>query len=872
MKEDAAFGLWRKTFHELVDAGFDPGATHRPAITMETVVEDGDVPVRMFALGPTLIRDVPEPTDWEPIEEIARGGMGLIYRANQKRLRREIALKVAIPGVGMATKERFIAEALVTANLAHPNIVPIYDLMTAPGGDVGLAMKLIGGMAWSSLLHPRTGAQHEAASKCDLEFHLETLLSLTNAVAFAHSKDIVHNDLKPENVMVGEFGEVLLMDWGLAVDVSADPADDAFAPHRSTMPMPCGTPSYMPPELAIGEYEQVGPATDVYLLGSILHEIVTGKPPHRGRELRDVLRSVLTSAPPRFDSTVPKALQTICAKAMAKEPTDRFDSVLEFQGAIRDFMRHRESMTISKAASETLTRTERSAADAGVEGRERRIDRYNRFADAVAGFRQALVLWDDNTVARKGVVAARLAFARAALNDGDLGLAESQVSALADQSAEAAGLLRSIRIAKAQRIAAARSATLARRSLVGALLLIVVGLTVGVFVITQQKQQVAASSALAEARLADVLRLADVKRIADLEATAAGLWPATPENAPKMQAWLEQVQPVLQRIDSHKSYLIGLRESGTRGDDGRWTFANAEAQWEHDTLSKLVDDLDRLGAETRPEVQGRLQFARTVKEQTIDAYADAWAQAVARVKASSTYQRVALAPILGLVPIGPDPVTGFEELAHVQSGAVPARGRGGVLEIGEATGVVLVLVPGGAFEMGARAAEKGHPRGSANVDSLARAIEGPVHRVSLDPFLLGKYEFTQGQWTKIGEANPSAYKPGTLHGGRTTTPRHPVEQVRWAEATKALARVELELPTEAQWEYAARARSTTTFWAGDTPRSMAGTMNIADRYCKEHGGPGSWRYETWLDSTFPNPGSPSMKTGLFKRGSFSTSC
>ena len=365
--------------------------------------------------------------------------------------------------------------------------------------------------------------------------------------------------------------------------------------------------------------------------------------------------------------------------------------------------------------------------------------------------------------------------------------------------------------------------------------------------ITREKRLAMDSSALAEARLADIMRLADVKRLADLDAEEDAMWPATPATRPRMEDWLRRTEPLLARAGTHRANLAAMRQRGVRGKRGDWDFASTETQWEYDTLEELVKRLETFQRETVPDVQDRLRIARTVKLLTIDERATEWDAAIARVAGSSRYRSLALMPILGLVPLGPDPDSGLEEFAHFGSGEVPERDADGRLRLREDMSVVLVLIPGGAFDMGAHRPASGHRAGSPNVDPQARAIDGPVHRVTLHPFLIGKYELTQGQWQAIGEDNTSAYQPGSVHGGRMTTRLHPVEQVRWATVSTALSRVELELPTEAQWEYATRAGSTTVYWAGNEARSMDGAMNIADRYCAEHGGPGSWRFEMWLD-------------------------
>jgi formylglycine-generating enzyme required for sulfatase activity len=202
------------------------------------------------------------------------------------------------------------------------------------------------------------------------------------------------------------------------------------------------------------------------------------------------------------------------------------------------------------------------------------------------------------------------------------------------------------------------------------------------------------------------------------------------------------------------------------------------------------------------------------------------------------------------VPIGTDPRSGLWEFAHLASGEVAERNADGELVLKESTGIVLVLLPGGTFSMGTRAPDPAHRLGTPNTDPAARSSEGPVHEVRLEPFFLAKHEMTQGQWLRATGTNPSAYPAGAEIGGRKHTLLHPVEQIKWADARRVLGRLGLALPTEAQWEYAARGGTTTVYWSGDWKDSLAGAVNIADRYCKQNGGPGSWLFELWIDDGY----------------------
>ena len=255
-------------------------------------------------------------------QEIARGGMGIILRATDAALDREVALKVLQDRFGpdSPTARRFADEARITARLPHPAIPPVYDLGTLPDGRAFLAMKLIQGETLDDLLKRRGSVD------ADRGRFVAVFEAVCQAVAFAHSQGVIHRDLKPSNVMVGAFGEVQVMDWGLAKVLGkrprvsgssfphpADPehtadhapaepdrttdhheADDSTA-DRTQSGQALGTPAYMPPEQARGELESIDRRSDVFALGGILCTILTGSPPYSGKSGAEVVRKAATA-------------------------------------------------------------------------------------------------------------------------------------------------------------------------------------------------------------------------------------------------------------------------------------------------------------------------------------------------------------------------------------------------------------------------------------------------------------------------------------------------------------------------------------------------------------------------------------------------
>ena len=381
---------------------------------IETIRIDYEQP-----LGASSSPDKKQGLDFKIVEEIARGGMGAIYRGYQTSLGREVAIKkITANAQNPSAKQRFVSESKITAYLDHPNIIPVYDLGTSEDSELVLVMKLVEGKSWREIIGRKTYS---------IEKNLEVLLDLMNAIAFSHHKGIIHNDLKPDNVMIGEYGEVFLMDWGIAVDFRDEP--NSNFPPKALVKNPLGTPCYMAPELANGEGEKLGPWTDIYLLGAILYEILMGKPPHLAEEFTIILSSVMQKIDLKWNDNIPQELKNICLKAMAFEPQDRYANISELKEDIEGYLQHKESILISQNAQKMLEITRKKIKKTGISDAERGVI-YNHFSGAIAGFCQAIELWEDNKEAQQGQYTARLEYAQAATQNLDLGLAQSQIDLL----------------------------------------------------------------------------------------------------------------------------------------------------------------------------------------------------------------------------------------------------------------------------------------------------------------------------------------------------------------------------------------------------------------------------------------------------------
>ncbi len=482
------------------------------------------------------VAPLPRAAPCETLGLIGSGGMGAIFRARQAELEREIALKKLKPGNDSPRdRESFLAEAVVNGQLEHPNIVPVYGLGIDAADDICLSMKLVQGDTWKTLIRE--------TRKGDLLFHLETLLQVCNAVAYAHSKSIIHNDLKPSNVMIGPFGEVLVLDWGLAVSCRPTDSTTSRVRHRTSISSPVGTPAYMAPELATGQGGKLGPWTDVYLLGATLFEILTGRPPHRQGSLSDAVAHAVRGEIPPLPPDAPAELRALCARALARYPGERHQTVREFQTELRTYLRHRESLELTARARAQLRACEGRAAS----GPGERSALYADFAATVASFDHARALWEGNPDAASGERAARTAYARAALRNGDLGLAAAALAPLPPEEADAENL----RAEVAEAIAARKRARRRRRLLARGLALTMLAAIVALAALLAFLERENARLAREAARATEQRRYADRREAiaaAALSTVAAEV--ALPERGP---------------VAARRAALLGAALEGWRG-------------------------------------------------------------------------------------------------------------------------------------------------------------------------------------------------------------------------------------------------------------------------------------------------------------------
>jgi len=740
--------------------------------------------------------------------KVDQGGMGAILRLHDSYLHRRVAMKVQLERQPPRDEEqqklanqllgRFLEEAQVTSQLDHPGVVPVHDLGLDATGKVWFTMRLVKGRNVSAVF----ADAHAGRDDWTRTRALEVVLKVCDTMAYAHDKGVLHRDLKPKNVMVGRFGEVYVMDWGLAkvlgqpdrhdlrIRPASEPPASNFATERqrdtredassSLVSMDgqhLGTPNYMPPEQA--HNEALDGRADVYAIGAMIYELLAGRAPYaqpgRNKHAHQILDDLRDGPPKRLEELapgVPAELVAIVDKAMARDREARYRTVVELAADLRAFLDNRVVKAHKTGALVEMKLWMRR-------NRAHAITLITAIVLQAAGIVGALVLWY--------------------WADHHKGVAQVQNTLLAAESKK-------------------------------------------------------------NAIFADVAKLAEAKRL------EAELYPAFPDKIPAMEAWLRDFgEPLAAHLPKLEQELAALRAKAKPTTDEQRRLAREQhPSWRelerrrqelleeddpadrdklreqvatlqneiavaglefdqgadaflHRTLTRLVEEQ---GAFVRdgvlPKLQQRLAAARTVEQQTIDGYRQQWDKAIADIKASNgesastLYDHFALTPQVGLVPIGRDPESKLWEFVHLASGTPgkeipqrdPATGR--VVPTGD-MGIVFVLLPGGTL-----------PDYEVAEDA---AGERKRRSVRLDPFFLGKYEVTQGQWQRLTGRVPTG--PNGAHD-----PALPVAKIDWFEAEERMRHHGFELPSELRWEYAIRAGTKTLWWTGDDEAGIEAMENI----------------------------------------------
>jgi serine/threonine protein kinase/formylglycine-generating enzyme required for sulfatase activity len=777
--------------------------------------------------------------------KLGEGGMGTVFLAQQKGLERPVALKILTAPTMLLSERalwRFQREARLLADLDHPNIVKVIETGEHEGRPF-FAMELVDGASLASVLAAMrragldgaTAEVYRAALRGSLPddspsaevaepatsyvaILVEIVAQIADALACAHAAGVVHRDVKPSNILLRSDGRALLADFGVAHREGA--AALTVTGDRA------GTPTHMSPEQARGE--ELDHRSDLFSLGVVLYEALTLEPPFPGETAEQVLASLFSHepvAPSRVNPAVTRDLAAVAWKALEKAPARRYQSASAFA---RDL---RATLTGQAVIARWPGPFERAL---------RRIRREPWKAIALALVSVALCV----------------AFA----------LDRAHSARLREESARTAAALADVqRLAIGVRLDRAEAEALEFRR-------------------ADSDDDAALSRWLREdgeplerelPRMVELL--AQLRRDARPygEADAARDRDQHPEHGDLQRleqelrfrlARLESGSPTPEADAARRDLLLESREALRERVSGRrtWSFATEEQQFLHDEVAALIARLELFVTSSRSPLQyvrRQIEWNRECRRRSFEDGAELWRAAAESIAADPRFGGLVLKPQRGLVPLGSDPRSGLWEFVHLRSGEPdresPSRRADGVLEPTDEMGIVFVLLPGGTFSMGAQVDDPAAP----NYDPDAREHERPVRTVELEPFFLSKYEMTQGQWKRLTGGHTPSFQSAakTALNRRPATWRHPVESLSQRFAATALGESALQLPTEAQWEYACRA-GTTTPWPFER-KDAARYANVSDRSAQAAGA--NWRIEADLDdghagsapvgSYLPNP-------------------
>jgi serine/threonine protein kinase/formylglycine-generating enzyme required for sulfatase activity len=700
---------------------------------------------------------------------IAQGGMGAILEVYDRDLRRHLAMKMMLEDKP-ALLARFLEEAQVTGQLDHPGIVPVHELGIDARGQVFFTMKLVKGKDLREIF----SMARAGIDGWNLTRAVDVLKRVCEAMAFAHEKNVIHRDLKPGNVMVGRHGEVFVMDWGLAKVLGrTDSKDVRIAPTSSTL-------------VSTERRESAGDTPESALL--TMDGDAIGTPSYMPIEQAE---GNLEAIGPRSDVYAIGAMlyHLLAGRAPYLDPDEFADGrtiLSRVIGGPPEPLR----VIAKDAPAELVAICEKAMA------REAR-DRYRTMAALGEDLRAYLE--------RRVVKAHRTGM----FAETRMWLRRNPILATAF-----ALLVASLcGIVWQQRIVVLRERSVAH-----------------------QQRTIAESERARAAERDRVMQLADVKELRDLQrrgeallADRAAIYSGESAYAgtiASLERWIADAETLAARLPDHEATLRDLETRG-RYDRlaGAWAFDSREDSWWHSALTELVSGFRSLSS-TEPErasiptMLGRLEELESIFRNSIGDHRDDWERCIASIADATRcplYRGLRIVPQVGLLPIGRDPQSGLWEFWFVEvTGTKPVRGADGKLSLTDDVGLVFVLIPGGTFWMGAQNTD---PQGR-NYDPQATENELPVHEITLAPYFLSKYELTQHQWLLALRA-----KDWSLANERS---RIPVANVSWDDVDAYLRALLLDFPTEAQWEFAARAGTTTPWYCGVDARRVFDFENLSE--------------------------------------------